>query len=59
MVIKQIFGLLEQNSMNYLQIKQFLTQKLLRDLLEKIEEGKYIIPKTVFKEVVSFLNGML
>ena len=33
--------------------------KTLNDLVNKVEEGNYIVPKTVSKEVVSFLNGML
>ena len=31
----------------------------LEDLIEKVETGKFTVPKTVSKEIVSFLNGML
>ena len=31
----------------------------MRELLSKVESGNYFLPKTLSKEVVSFLNGML
>ena len=31
----------------------------MRDLVNKIETGKYTVPTTLSKEVISFLNGML
>ena len=39
--------------------KAVFNAKTLNDLVEKVENGSYSIPKTVSKEVVSFLNGML
>ena len=39
--------------------KSVFNAQTLEDLLKKVEEGKYTIPSTVSKEVVSFLNGML
>ena len=39
--------------------KAVFNAQSLGDLLEKIENGQYYLPKTVSKEVVSFLNGML
>ena len=31
----------------------------MKDLVKKVEKGDYLIPKTLSKEAVSFLNGML
>ena len=31
----------------------------MNDLIDKVETGNYSVPKTVSKEVISFLNGML
>ena len=39
--------------------KAVFNAETMNDLVEKVEKGSYSIPKTVSKEVVSFLNGML
>ena len=39
--------------------KAVFNAKTMNDLVNKVEEGSYLVPKTVSKEVVSFLNGML
>jgi serine/threonine protein kinase len=39
--------------------KAVFDAKTMNDLVEKVESGTYAVPKTVSKEVVSFLNGML
>ena len=39
--------------------KAVFDAQTMEDLVEKVKEGKYRIPSTVSKEVVSFLNSML
>ena len=39
--------------------KAVFSAKTMNDLVEQVEKGSYQIPKSVSKEVVSFLNGML
>ena len=39
--------------------KAVFNASTLGDLVEKVEEGKYTVPSSLSKEVVSFLNGML
>ena len=39
--------------------KAVFTAKTMNDLVHKVEQGSYIVPKSVSQEVVSFLNGML
>jgi serine/threonine protein kinase len=39
--------------------KAVFNAKTMNDLVDKVEKGSYSIPKSVSKEVVSFLNGML
>ena len=39
--------------------KAVFNAKTMNDLVEKVQSGNYTLPKTVSKEVVSFLNAML
>ena len=39
--------------------KSVFNAKTMNDLVDKVEKGSYAVPKSVSKEVVSFLNGML
>ena len=39
--------------------KAVFNAKTMNDLVDKVQNGSYTLPKTVSKEVVSFLNGML
>ena len=39
--------------------KAVFSAKTMNDLVDKVEKGSYQIPKSVSKEVVSFLNSML
>ena len=39
--------------------KAVFDAKTMNDLVDKVQNGNYTVPKTVSKEVVSFLNGML
>ena len=39
--------------------KRVFTGRNIKDLYKKVEEGNYIVPTYLSKEVVSFINGML
>ena len=39
--------------------KTVFNAETMNDLVEKVKEGKYKIPSSVSKELVSFLNDML
>ena len=39
--------------------KAVFNAKTMNDLVDKVQSGNYTLPKTVSREVVSFLNGML